>query len=144
MPVFNYNVENRLKKYTVLTPANRCFNENMPTKDSPRPAWAQMMLFVQKENIQNRNRLDPQPIIIKIRSMAAMQCRSEAQFQHLISEAVRHGASVYSVAEDALFNKNYPQGITNQPEKFAKAKALWQKQTPKFKPAEKSNRIIRI
>lgn len=142
MPVFNYNVENQIQKFEVNTPADRYFEENLPQKDSPRHAWAQMMLLAQKEKMLNRMRLEPQPVLIKISSITALQCRSEKQFQALISEAVRHGASVYSIKEETLFNKEYPNGISNNPPKLAKAKAVWQHR--KSEKAERPQSVISI
>lgn len=139
MPVYNYNVESRLKKYEVKDPADVIFTEKMPTKDAPRPEWAKLMLFAQKEKMLNRKRLYPQPVFIKIESLAAMQCQSEEQFQHFVGEAISHNATIYSLKEEAVFNKEYPKGISNDPEKLAKAKSIWQMQ-----PERKSHKIIEI
>lgn len=141
MAVLNYNVETRLRKYTVSTPADKCFEEKLIGKDAPRTAWAEMMLYAQKEKILNRTRLEPQPTIIKVSSLAALQCKNEAHFQHLVSEILRHNASLYSLKEEAFFSNDCPEGISNKPEEFAKIKAMWQK-----KPAapRKTQHVISI
>ena len=129
MPVYNYNVECKYKEYKVKDPADKCFEEKLSRKGAPRPEWASMMLHAQKEKMLNRQRLNPDRVLIKIESVAAMQCRSEAEFQHFMNEAISHNASVYSLKEGALFNKEYPNGICSEPEKLEKAKAVWQKKT---------------
>lgn len=123
MAVFVYNVETPSKNLTVSEPGHRIFTDKLTSKNSPRKAWDEMMLFLQKENILNRKRLHPEPVFVKINSIEALQCKNEKEFDSMVSKVIKYGGQLYSLAEEAVFNKDYPHGISNNPEKLEKAKA---------------------
>ena len=146
MPVFAYNVKTPKKNFMVSEPSHRSFTENLMTEKSPREAWAQMMLLTQKENILNKRKLHPDSVHIKISSIEALQCKNLEQFNRLISELIKYDAQLYSIKEEAVFSKEFENGISNQPEKLEKAKAALEekKQEEKLKPQEKTLTSARL
>lgn len=138
MPVFTYNVRTPTKNFMVSDPAHKSFTENLITKDAPRNAWSKMMLFVQKENILNKERLYPDRVFVKISSIEALQCKNENEFKNLTSELIKHGATLYSIAEEAVFDKEHPNGISSDLEKLEKAKSSTLSNIESHKNAKKN------
>lgn len=146
MPVFNYNVNTRLKKYKVKDGANADFDEDLTDKNAPRKAWNYMLRHVQRIAINmknkarsnrmlnaiNRNHLlpeTPDPVIIRISSLEALQAPNQEFFDEMIAKAIEYGAMLHSLKEDVCFSGEYPQGIAAHPEIFnsemAKLRETW-------------------
>ncbi len=138
MVLINYNVTIGNKEYKVDDGANKCYNEKLENISSPREAWDNMLLFLQKEQHDNRRRLHRDDPIVKIHSIEALQAKNKDDFKKRISEVIRYGGSIYSVSEQAVFCKEYPEGIANNTEKFAKAMAMLE--TPRQNTTPASSR----
>ena len=140
MPVFAYNIETSQKKFAVSEPVQKVFTEKLSQGKTSRSEWAKMMLFVQKESILNRQRLYHDPVLIKISSIEALQCKNEHEFNRMVTELIKYGSQLYSIAEEAIFNKEYPKGLSVNPQKLEEAKVKLQSHDNKMQQAIENNR----
>lgn len=92
-------------KSTVLQ--NKICNIIFTEKDNTHQAWNDMLVKIQIEKQKKPER----PITVQIHSLQDLNSRDEKQFNQMLKDLLKYGASLYSVSEDILWNQKYPNGL---------------------------------
>lgn len=132
--------------YNVLTPSDiylntmkngAIFNERLENDDAPREAWSNMLMAIQKEQIEAKTKGKEFVGVVFVPSMEALHAKSQDDFNKMIGEVVGKGCTLFSEKERAFFSEISPNGmpIDGNKEKFEAAKNKLQEEWHKSKPA---------
>lgn len=108
---------NFLKSKPKTSGNDEFFEEKITDKTSARPAWGMILKRIKMLSISNPK----DTIVVKIKSLEALQASDKDDFDRMVNEVLKRGGSMYSVDEEVAFTKSTPNGVSNNPEKFKKA-----------------------
>ena len=118
-----YNVETPDKKYSAwiadkkyLPVGDKCFEEKIYNPEAPRETWDRIVNMASLASHKNRYLLEPQPFIVVLKSVDALQAKDKAHYDKLVGQLFKHGASVYFFDEQALITKENPRGLADNKE----------------------------
>lgn len=110
---FIYNVSTPSEDYINIYNRGKVFDEHIQTSSSPREAWANMLLTIQKEKIEAKKKDKEFVGVVFIPSIEALQSKSQKHFNQFVDDVIKNGCTLFSQKEQAFFTKVHPNGIAN-------------------------------
>ena len=86
---------------------NKVCNVIFAEKNDSHDAWNDMLIRIQIEKKKSPER----PVTIQVYSLKELNSRDEKQFNQMLGDVLKYGASLYSVSDDIVYTPKYPRGL---------------------------------
>lgn len=119
MSVIYYNTETKDKKYSIwpygkdALPAGKyhCFDEKIDNPDATRKNWDRIVNMASVAKHTKKHNFQPEPFVVMISSVEALQAKDKAHFDKLIGQVIKHGAFIQFAKENITLSKDNPNGL---------------------------------
>ena len=139
---FIYNVFTPDEVYFNNYQNGQVFNEHLHSENTPRDAWSDMLMAIQKQEIDHAKNPDNLALVVFIPSIEALQAKDKQQFDTLIGDVIKHkNCTLFAEKEQAFYNNMFPDGISHD---MTSLKAAQKKLEEKWATKEPGIEILSV